>query len=156
MTVGSDNIAVTILTMASVNTVLYRKAACFHSLSTAAYGLLDTYSLPTVIMFVSQQIPINTSMALTEASNIGAAIKANLLEIQNLTPLSFIKRNWNAARISGSKDLAKREEGLYGVRFNATFEGQCLKGTFWISVSWHLGHSTQTLCCSFCSTTMIW
>ena len=74
VTIGKDSITVPIPTMASVNEAAYLKAACFLTLSSMAYGLLDKYTPATVMMFVAQQLPIDTSMALTEASNIGPAI----------------------------------------------------------------------------------
>ena len=94
--------------MASVQEAAYLKAACFHVLSSTVYGLLlDTYGPATVMMFMNQQLPMNTSMALTVAPNIGSAVKANLLAVDNLAAVSFIKKNWNPAKSANSKDPSR-------------------------------------------------
>ncbi len=109
--------------MVDVNEPPYKKAACFHGLSETAYGLLDTYSPQTVMMFVSRNLPIATSMALTEASSISNAVKSSLFDIRYLDALSFIKRDWQAATTANSEDLSTREPGLYGVKFQCSLHG---------------------------------
>ena len=110
--ISKDSIAVPIPSMASINNnPPYLKAACcFHTLSTVAYGLLDTYKPPPVMMFMSQQLPIDTSMALTESAKIGPTIKSNILDVHygNLQATSFVKRNWNPVTTEDNKDLSKR------------------------------------------------
>ena len=69
VTLGKDTVAIPIPPMASINDPTYLKAASFHNLSDTAYGLLDTYNPPTVTLFVTQELPINTSMALANATS---------------------------------------------------------------------------------------
>lgn len=64
VTIGKDTIAIPVPTMATINDPTYLKAACFNALSSTAYGLLDTYSASSVMMFVNQQLPINTTIPL--------------------------------------------------------------------------------------------
>jgi len=80
--------------MASVNDAPYLKAASFHSLSSTTDTLLDTYAPSTVMMVVTQELPINTSIALTEASPIGASIKDAMFRVENMEPKAFINKKW--------------------------------------------------------------
>ena len=86
--------------MATINDPAYLKAASFHTLSDTAYGLLDTYTPSAVMMYVSQELPVSTSMALTEASVVVPAIKASMSDIRYLSPLSFIKKSWAPVQTS--------------------------------------------------------
>ena len=111
ITIGKDCIAVPIPSMVSINNnPPYLKAPFFHTLSTVAYRLLDTYNPPSVMMFMSQQLPIDTSMALTESAKIEPAIKSNMLDMHygNLQATSFVKHNWIPATTEDNQDLSKR------------------------------------------------
>ena len=123
VTLGKDTVAIPIPPMASINDPPYLKAASFHNLSDTAYGLLDTYNPPTVTLFVTQELPINTSMALADASTVAGSVKKTLLNIDVLTPISFITKEWELAHTVHSANLAEREEGLFGVKLAVNIQG---------------------------------
>ncbi len=126
VTIGRDDVAVSVPSMAGINDPPYQKAACFHALSTTAYGLLDSYPPSTVMMFVSQQIPVDTSMALTETTAIASAIKSSLCDTRFLNAVSFINKKWRKVTTPNSEELRTRAEGLYGVHFQCMIDGPSL------------------------------
>lgn len=122
-TIGTDVVPVPIQSIASINDAAYLKNASFHSISQAAYGLLDTYGINNVMMFVGQHLPINHSMALTEAANVRATIRARMLMTPNLVATAFVNKNWKKIQTAASDKLEDRVEGLYGVRFVCELNG---------------------------------
>ncbi len=123
VTMGKDIIAIPLPAMAGINDPAYLKAASFHNLSDTAYGLLDTYNPPAVTLFVTQELPINTSLALAEASAVVGSIKATLLDVNALTPVSFIDKEWDLVDSTNPAKLADREEGLFGVKLAVNIQG---------------------------------
>ena len=122
-TIGTDVVPVPIQTIASINAAAYLKNASFQSLSQAAYSLLSTYGVNNVMMFVGQQLPINHSMALTEAANVRSSIHSHLFATDNLVAIAFVNKNWKKIQTSFSEDLDERTEGLYGVSFRCVLYG---------------------------------
>ena len=121
--IGTDVVPVPIQRIASINDAAYLKNASFHSISQAAYGLLDTYSVNSVMMFVGQHLPINHSMALTEAANVRATIRARMLSTHNIVATAFLNKNWKKVQTKCSEKLSDRTEGLFGVRFVCELTG---------------------------------
>ena len=126
VTVGKDTIAIPLLAIAGINDPAYSKAASFHNLSDTAYGLLDTYNPSAVTLFVTQELPINTSLALAEASAVVGSIKSFLLDVDALTPVSFIDKDWELASTTNPRTLANREEGLFGVKLAVNIQGHAI------------------------------
>lgn len=125
-TIGKDTIALPVPSMASINAPAYLKAACFNSLSTTAYSLLDTYPASSVMMFVTQQLPVNTAIALTEASRINSTICSALLQFDNLQARCFLKKDWNPAIQKHTASLKDCTNGLFAVHFSCTVSGNIL------------------------------
>lgn len=126
VTIGKDTIAIPVPIMASINDPSYLKAACFNALSTTAYSLLDTYSASAVMMFVNQQLPVNTAIALTEASSIATTIRFALLKTENLQARCFLKKDWSQALQKHTATLTDRTAGLFAVRFGCLISGASL------------------------------
>ena len=122
-TIGTDVVPVPIQSIASINDAAYLKNASFHSISQAAYGLLDTYGINNVMMFVGQHLPINHSMALTEAANVRATVRSRMLMTPNLVATAFVNKNWKKIQTAASDKLEDRAEGLYGVKFVCELTG---------------------------------
>lgn len=126
ITIGKDTFVVPVPNMASINDPAYLKATCFNSLSNTAYGLLDNYSASSIMMFVNQQLPITTTIALTEASRINSTIRAAFLQTDNLQAHCFLKKNWTQATQKHTNTLKDHTAGLFAVRFACHLSGNSL------------------------------
>ena len=121
--VGTNSIPVSMLPIVDVNSPPYAKAAAFQSLETTIMNLSETQPVMELMMFVGTKLPIETSLALTEAEAVGQVIRDSILSIDNLHGLGFFDSSMDRLETEISEDLDKRKEGLFYARFASEIYG---------------------------------
>lgn len=121
--VGTNSIPVSMLPIVDVNSPPYAKAAAFQSLETTIMNLSETQPVMELMMFVGTKLPIETSLALTEAEAVGQVIRDSILSIDNLHGLGFFDSSMNRLETEISEDLNQRKEGLFYARFASEIHG---------------------------------
>lgn len=120
--VGTNSIPVSMLPIVDVNSPPYAKAAAFQSLETTIMNLSETQPVMELMMFVGK-LPIETSLALTEAEAVGQVICESILSIDNLHGLGFFDSNMNRLETEILEKLDNRKAGLFYARFALEIHG---------------------------------
>ena len=122
--VGKDQHPVTIMQMAHVNEVVWKKAASFENLCNTAHSLLDAHSTADIMALIAKEIPMDTGAAFQEAQAAAKVVTDNVFNIDNLHPNAFLNSDGKMLKFAPTVELSERPEDLTFFRFQCDLDGQ--------------------------------
>ena len=108
--------------MKSINSQTWQKAASFGTLFDTVFNLVDAHSVADVISLVSSELPIDTSAAYQESQSASKDILDEILNVNNLEPVSFLTSDGKAVSMMDFPDLEKRPTDVTFVKFRCNMD----------------------------------
>ena len=124
--IGLDRLPFSILDMASLFSKSWQKSTCFDSLAKAMRVHMDTLSIPDLVTVVSTEIPIDSTIAYVEASDINKLVTSSVSCVSNLTGIVLLNSTGGATKAPALIQNKDRPKDLAFIRLSCTINASTM------------------------------